>query len=91
VPYSHVLPEDTCFGTHNVPYVTNVLDDDFVVTATDFPHEDAFRQGQLAQGLIKRGDLSDNLIEKILSENPGGRIVEEEVEWFCLPMFKSRR
>jgi hypothetical protein len=31
---------------------------------------DAFRQDQLAQGLMKRGDLSDKLIEKILSENP---------------------
>jgi hypothetical protein len=40
------------------------------VTATDFPHGDAFRQDQLAQGLIKRGDLSAPTSKKILSKNP---------------------
>jgi predicted TIM-barrel fold metal-dependent hydrolase len=44
--------------------------DDFLVTATDFPHGDAFRQDQLANGLKSRGDLSDQTIEKILSDNP---------------------
>jgi len=53
-----------------LPHVTNKLGDDFVVTATDFPHGDAFRQDKLAQGLVKRGDLSDKLIDKILSANP---------------------
>ena len=42
----------------------------YPLTATDFPHGDAFRQDQLAQGLIKRGDLSAPTIEKILSKNP---------------------
>jgi hypothetical protein len=50
--------------------VINKLGDDFIVTATDFPHGDAFRQDQLAQGLKKRGDLSDPVIDKILSVNP---------------------
>jgi hypothetical protein len=60
----------SCALDDDLPYVTKKLGDDFVVTATDFPHGDAFRQDQLAQGLAKRGDLSDQLIEKILSANP---------------------
>jgi predicted TIM-barrel fold metal-dependent hydrolase len=60
----------SCALDDDLPYVTNKLGDDFIVTATDFPHGDAFRQDQLAQGLMKRGDLSDKLIEKILSANP---------------------
>ena len=47
-----------------LPHVIDKLGDDFIVTATDFPHGDAFRQDQLAQGLKKRGDLSDSLIRK---------------------------
>jgi len=43
--------------------------DDFLVTATDFPHGDAFRQDQLAQGL-RRSDLSEKTVGKILSANP---------------------
>jgi predicted TIM-barrel fold metal-dependent hydrolase len=44
--------------------------DDFLITATDFPHGDAFRHDQLAQGLMRRGDLSETTIEKILAGNP---------------------
>jgi len=44
--------------------------DDFLVTATDFPHGDAFRQDQLAQGLLRRNDLSEKAVGRILSDNP---------------------
>jgi hypothetical protein len=44
--------------------------DDFLITATDFSHGDAFRHDQLAQGLMRRGDLSETTIEKILAGNP---------------------
>jgi hypothetical protein len=33
--------------------------------ATDLPRGAAFRQNRLAQGLEKRGDLSDTVIEKL--------------------------
>ena len=46
------------------------LGDAFIVTATDFPHGDAFRQDQLANGLKARGDLSAPTMEKILTINP---------------------
>jgi predicted TIM-barrel fold metal-dependent hydrolase len=48
----------------------NLLRDDFLVTATDFPHGDAFRQDQLAQGLLRRNDLSEKTVGRILSDNP---------------------
>ncbi|MDP9129614.1 MAG: amidohydrolase, partial [Candidatus Binatota bacterium] len=60
----------SCAIDDDLPYVASKLGDDFIVTATDFPHGDAFRQDQLAQGLIKRGDLSSTTIEKILNKNP---------------------
>jgi len=60
----------SCAIDDDLPYVASKLGNDFIVTATDFPHGDAFRQDQLAQGLIKRGDLSSATIGKILNKNP---------------------
>ena len=60
----------SCAIDDDLAYVAGKLGDDFIVTATDFPHGDAFRQDQLAQGLIKRGDLSSETVEKILNKNP---------------------
>jgi predicted TIM-barrel fold metal-dependent hydrolase len=60
----------SCAIDDDLPYIKSKVGDDFLVTATDFPHGDAFRQDQLANGLKSRGDLSDQTIEKILSDNP---------------------
>jgi predicted TIM-barrel fold metal-dependent hydrolase len=60
----------SCAIDDDIPYIQSKVGDDFLVTATDFPHGDAFRQDQLANGLKARGDLSDQTIEKILSDNP---------------------
>jgi predicted TIM-barrel fold metal-dependent hydrolase len=60
----------SCAIDDDIPYIKSKVGDDFLVTATDFPHGDAFRQDQLANGLKARGDLSDQTIEKILSDNP---------------------
>jgi predicted metal-dependent phosphotriesterase family hydrolase len=38
--------------------------------ARRLPHADAFRQDQLAQGLMRRSDVSEQTVEKILSDNP---------------------
>ena len=59
----------SCAIDDDIPYIKSKVGDDFLVTATDFPHGDAFRQDQLANGLKARGDLSDATIEKILSTN----------------------
>jgi uncharacterized protein len=59
----------SCALDDDLPYILSKVGEDFLVTATDFPHGDNFRQDQLAAGLKVRGDLSDKIIEKILSEN----------------------
>ena len=60
----------SCALDDDLPYIMGKAGDDFLVTATDFPHGDAFRQDQLAQGLMRRGDLSETAVEKILAINP---------------------
>ncbi len=60
----------SCALDDDIPYIMSKVGKDFLVTATDFPHGDNFRQDQLAIGLKARGDLSDNTMEKILSVNP---------------------
>jgi predicted TIM-barrel fold metal-dependent hydrolase len=60
----------SCAMDDDIPYIRSKAGDNFLVTATDFPHGDAFRQDQLAKGLKARGDLDDPMIERILSLNP---------------------
>ena len=60
----------SCALDDDIPHITSKVGDNFLVTATDFPHGDAFRQDLLASGLKARGDLADGTIEKILSVNP---------------------
>jgi predicted TIM-barrel fold metal-dependent hydrolase len=60
----------SCAMDDDLPYTIGKNGDDFLITATDFPHGDAFRQDQLANGLKARGDLTEQTIEKILSANP---------------------
>jgi predicted TIM-barrel fold metal-dependent hydrolase len=59
----------SCHLDDDFPYIVDRLGDDFLITATDYPHLDAFRQDYLANGLRDR-DLSDTTVEKILSTNP---------------------
>jgi hypothetical protein len=60
----------SCALDDDLSYIIGKAGDDFLVTATDFPHGDAFRQDQLAQGLMGRSDISEKTVEKILSDNP---------------------
>ncbi len=60
----------SCAKDDDLPYIIGKNGEDFLVTATDFPHGDAFRQDQLAHGLTERRDLDGKSIEKILSDNP---------------------
>jgi len=59
-----------CLPREDLGYVTSKLGDDFLVTATDFPHGDPFREDQLIRGFESRGDLSQRTIQKILADNP---------------------
>lgn len=60
----------SCRLDDDLPYVMSKLGEDFLITATDFPHGDAFRQDQLREGLMRRGDVSDATADKVLSTNP---------------------
>ena len=60
----------SCRLDDELPFIISKLGDDFLITATDFPHGDANRQDRLADGLDARGDLAGTTVEKILSDNP---------------------
>lgn len=60
----------SCRLDDDLPYITSKLGEDFLITASDFPHGDANRQDRLAEGLLRRGDLAESTVEKILSDNP---------------------
>jgi hypothetical protein len=60
----------SCTGEDDLDYIINTVRDDFLVTATDFPHDDVFRQDHIAQAFSQRNDLKDHAVEKILSRNP---------------------
>ncbi|HZT06144.1 MAG TPA: amidohydrolase family protein [Chloroflexota bacterium] len=60
----------SCRLDEDLPYLTSRLGDEWIITATDYPHGDAFRQDRLAEGLLRRGDLDEPTVEKIVSHNP---------------------
>jgi predicted TIM-barrel fold metal-dependent hydrolase len=60
----------SCAMDDELPYIIDRLGDDAMITATDFPHGDAFREDHLAERLERRGDLSSGTIQKILADNP---------------------
>jgi predicted TIM-barrel fold metal-dependent hydrolase len=60
----------SCGLNDELPFIMSKLGEDFLMTATDFPHADASRQDRLAEGLLRRGDLGEITVEKILSKNP---------------------
>ena len=60
----------SCAVDDDLSYTIDKLGDDFLMTATDFPHGDAFREDHLAESLAERGDLSPSSIDKILGANP---------------------
>lgn len=60
----------SCRIDDDLPYLASRLGEEFLITATDYPHADANRQDRLADGLMRRGDLGEGTIEKILSDNP---------------------
>ncbi len=60
-----------CAVGDDLSHVVDRLGDEFLITASDFPHGDAFREDNLAEQLQARGDLGATTIEKILSSNPG--------------------
>ena len=59
-----------CAVDEDLPHIIDKAGADFLVTQTDFPHGDSFREDHLTESLANRGDLSEADIGKILSDNP---------------------
>jgi predicted TIM-barrel fold metal-dependent hydrolase len=60
----------SCRIDDDLPYLINKLGEDFLITATDFPHGDANRQDRLAEGLLREGHVPEATVQRILSDNP---------------------
>ena len=60
----------SCAVDDELSYTIDRLGDEFLVSATDFPHGDSFREDHLAERLGSRGDMSEDTVERILSGNP---------------------
>jgi hypothetical protein len=60
----------SCRIDDDLPYIIGQLGEDFLITATDFPHGDANRQDRLAEGLLREGQVTEATVERILSVNP---------------------
>ena len=60
----------SCGLDDELPFIISKLGEDFLITATDYPHAVPNRQDRLADGLRRRGDIEESTIEKILSDNP---------------------
>ncbi len=60
----------SCGLDDELPFIISKLGDDFLITATDYPHADPNRQDRLAEDLLRRGDLGQRTVDKILSDNP---------------------
>ena len=59
-----------CAVDEDLPHIIDKAGADFLLTQTDFPHGDSFREDHLTESLAGRGDLSEADIGKILSDNP---------------------
>lgn len=59
-----------CAVDEDLPHIIDKVGVDFLVTQTDFPHGDSFREDHLQESLAERGDLTNADIGKILSANP---------------------
>ena len=59
-----------CAVDEELSHIVDKVGVGFLITETDFPHGDAFRENHLSESLAERGDVSDADIARILSDNP---------------------
>jgi hypothetical protein len=59
-----------CALGDDITHVVDRVGDDCLITATDYPHGDAFRADHLEDLMNERGDLKSSTIDKILNGNP---------------------
>ena len=53
----------------DIPYLVNLIGEDQLVIASDYPHEDASREEEMVRQLEDRADISPSLREKILGRS----------------------
>lgn len=59
-----------CDADENINYLTEVIGEDCVVTASDYPHLDPSTEENMIQTVMGREDIPLRVREKILSDNP---------------------
>jgi len=60
----------SCEPDEDIPYVIQRIGANGLMLASDFPHEDPMAEANLLSELTRREDLSDEVKNKILLENP---------------------
>jgi predicted TIM-barrel fold metal-dependent hydrolase len=60
-----------CEADEDINYLSQVIGEDSLVVASDYPHEDASSETSLVEAMMRREDVPLRVREKILSENPG--------------------
>ena len=59
-----------CEADEDINYLTALIGEDSLVTASDYPHGDPSHEENLAQAIMAREDVALRVREKILSDNP---------------------
>ena len=59
-----------CEADEDINYLTNLIGEDTLVTASDYPHGDPSHEENMAQAIMAREDVPQKVREKILSANP---------------------
>jgi predicted TIM-barrel fold metal-dependent hydrolase len=59
-----------CEADEDVPYIANYTGADHLLIGSDYPHSDPSREDQFVKVLNTREDLSPQLRQKIMIDNP---------------------
>lgn len=59
-----------CEADEDIPYLARCMGEDYLLIGSDYPHNDPSREDQFVNALNVREDLTPQLRQKILYENP---------------------
>ena len=59
-----------CEADEDIPYLAQYTGEDHLLIGSDYPHSDPSREDQFVNVLNARDDLSPQLRQKIMSDNP---------------------
>jgi predicted TIM-barrel fold metal-dependent hydrolase len=69
-----------CEADEDIPYLANYIGDDHLLIGSDYPHSDPSREDQFVNLLNTREDLSPQLRQKIMRDNPRAFYALERAE-----------